>query len=237
MSVSILRIWSLWLVRKNMCSWRMDYPLFLSLAALLGGGTEDQTLAALLSSGKTALFKLSKEGKRILWISDKIRQSFKATKIGWSPYTSRGVDVRQQTVSDWMKLADFTSDSGIDRPVYLRICTHLPSQPLVSFFLLTISAFFLENWWWSFVQRDPTWTWWQRANGGLSWRRERPQSARRHLRSCCSSVKDRMSSAETEVHNLSQDTVWCGERWVTRHSSTATLPASTWNSSSSSPLW
>ena len=98
---------------------------------------------------------------------------------------------------------------------------------------------FLESWWWSFVERDPTWTWWQRANGGPSWRRDRPQSARRHLRSCCSWwVKDRMSSAETEEEkNLSQDTVWCGERWVTRHSSSATLPASTWDSSSSSSLW
>ena len=59
-------------------------------------------------------------------------------------HTWRGVELRQQTVSDWMKLADFTSDSGIDRPVYLRICTHLPSQPLVSFFVVTISAFFRE---------------------------------------------------------------------------------------------
>ena len=125
--------------------------------------------------------------------------------------------------------------------IALFICAFAPIYPLnlLCPFLLTISAFFLENWWWSFVERDPTWTWWQRANGGLSWRRDRPQSARRHLRSCCSWwVKDRMSSAETEEEkNLSQDTVWCGERWVTRHSSSATLPASTWNSSSSSSLW
>ena len=121
----------------------------------------------------------------------------------------------------------------------LFICTFAPIYlpNLLCPFLLTISAF-LENWWWTFVERDPTWTWWQRANGDPSWRRDRPQSARRHLRSCCSWwVKDRMSSAETEENNLSQDTVWCGERWVTRHSSSATLPASTWDSSSSSSLW
>ena len=72
------------LTSKRTCAlegWTI-FPLFLSLAALLAGGTEDQTLAALLSSGKTALFKLSKEGKRILWISDKIRQSSEATNIG-----------------------------------------------------------------------------------------------------------------------------------------------------------
>ena len=72
------------------------YPFFLSLAALLAGGTEDQTLAALLSSGNTALFKLSKEGKRILWISVKIRQ----IQILADLHTWRGVELRQQTVSD-----------------------------------------------------------------------------------------------------------------------------------------
>ena len=232
MSASILRIWSLWLVKEHALL-KDGLDLFsLSIPGCSAGwrNWRSNVGGAFVKweDGIIQAFKRGKENSVDFW------QNTSNTNIGWSPYVKRSRE--KQTVSDWMKLADFTSDSGIDRPVYMRICTHLPSQPLASFFVDYFSIF-LENWWWSFVERDPTWTWWQRANGGLSWRRDRPQSARRHLRSCCSwSVKDRMSSAETEVHNLSQDTVWCGERWVTRHSSSATLPASTLNSSSSSSL-
>ena len=184
MSVSILRIRSLWLVRKNMYFWRMDHLPSLSIPGCWRRRSEDQTLAALLSSGKTALFKLSEEGKRSLWISDKIRQSSEATNIGWSPYVERS----RCEAADcfWLNEVGRLYVWLWDWSPCLSLHLH-PSTLSTSYVLFCwLFQHFLENWWWSFVERYPTWTWWQRANGDLSWRRDRPQSARRHLRSCCS---------------------------------------------------
>ena len=145
MSVSILRIWSLWLVRKNMRSWRMDHLPSLSIPGCWVAELKIKRWRRFCQVGTRHYSSFQKREREFCGFLTKYVK-VPRPQILADLHTWRGVDVRQQTVSDWMKLADFTSDSGIDRRVYLHICTHLPSKPLVSFFVDYFSIF-LKNWW------------------------------------------------------------------------------------------